>query len=277
MRMVWRERYLAFNLYAPRLLDPPRTPPGVESWHGYPLLSLIQSLPFIRSDLAAADPEADFIQFGAAFDFRPNSDLCAEFREFIVEFEKLRRSVNDTHPGPSIEQDQDFVTAAKYPFALRQMLRALVGEDFGFCFQLPYLIEAEDDLLVSFELAAQGYSKQPIQILRNVLEVTIAHAHFGLRGQNFEDLAASPDFRMPQFGGSNGMILALIKAGVMPANLAAECRSLYGRLSKATHSHIEIFTPNISDTGLSKDWAELTPRVGAVVLELILRLLMKGI
>jgi hypothetical protein len=100
---------------------------------------------------------------------------------------------------------------------------------------------------------------------------------FWVRGQNFEDLAASPDFRMPPFGGANGMILELIKAGVMPANLAGECRSLYGRPSKATHSHIDIFTPNMSDTGLSKDWAELTPRVGSVVLELILRLLMKGI
>jgi hypothetical protein len=55
MRMVRRERYLAFNLYAPRLLDPPRKPPA-------------------------------------------------------------------------------------------------------------YVIEAEDDLLVSFELAAQGYSKQPVQM-----------------------------------------------------------------------------------------------------------------
>lgn len=63
----------------------------------------------------------------------------------------------------------------------------------------------------------------------------------------------------------------------MPADLAGECRSLYGRLSKASHSHIEIFPPNMSDTDLSKDWAELTPRVSAVVLELILRLLMKGI
>jgi hypothetical protein len=40
-----------------------------------------------------------------------------------------------------------------------------------------------------------------------------------------------------------------------------------GGSSKATHSHIEIFPPNMSDTGLSKDWAELTPRMGAVVLE----------
>jgi len=103
--------------------------------------------------------------------------------------------------------DPDFVTAAKYPFALRQMLRGLIGEDFAFCFELPYLAEAEDDLLVSFELATQGRSKQSIQTSRSVLEVTIAHAYFGVRGENHERLAANPDFRMPPFSGSKGMVI----------------------------------------------------------------------
>ena len=77
--MVKRETYFAYNLYGPRLSDPPGTPPGLNDWNGYPLSSLIQSLPFDRCDLTALSNESDVIQFGQVFDYRVDNDLYAEF------------------------------------------------------------------------------------------------------------------------------------------------------------------------------------------------------
>jgi hypothetical protein len=275
--VVKRETYFAYNLYGPRLSDPPGTPPGLNDWNGYPLSSLIQSLPFDRCDLTALSNESDVIQFGQVFDYRADSDLYAEFLAFIDEFNVRDPSLASSESCGDLRLDPDFVTAAKYPFALRQMLRGLIGEDFAFCFELPYLAEAEDDLLVSFELATQGRSKQSIQTLRSVLEVTIAHAYFGVRGEDYERLAANPDFRMPPFSRPKGMVHSLVEANVMPEMLAAECRSLYALMSRATHSHIGHLNPTLSESGIPTDWVELAPRVGVVLIELVLRLVMKGI
>ncbi|MGL4289264.1 MAG: hypothetical protein ACRCVA_23130 [Phreatobacter sp.] len=275
--MVKRETYYAFNLYGPRLDDPPRAPPGLTDWNGYPLLPLIQALPFDRSDLATLSDESDIVKFGQVFDFRIDGDLRAEFLAFIDEFCVEKPSPASDEPRSDIRRDPDFITAAKYPFALRQMLRGLIGEDFAFCFELPYLVEAENDLLMSFELATQGYAKQSIQILRNVIEVTVAHAYFGVRGDDYYYLADNPDFRMPSLGGPKGMIHSLIEAHVMPERLAADCRGLYALMSKATHSRIAHLNPTLSESGIPVDWADLAPRVGAVLIELVLRLVMKGI
>jgi hypothetical protein len=275
--LVKRETYFAFNLCGERLRDPPGTPPGLNDWHGYPLSSLIQSLPFDRSDLTTLNDESDVIQFGQVFDYRTDSDLCAEFRAFVDEFYVPNPSSASNESRSDVRLDQDFITAAKYPFVLRQMLRGLVGEDFAFSFELPYLIEAEDDLLVSFELAVQGHFKQSIQMLRSVLEVTIAHAYFGVRGEDHERLATNPDFRMPSFSRPKGMVHSLVEANVMPKMLASECRSLYASMSKATHSHIGHLNSTSSESGILTEWANLAPRVGAVLIELVLRLVMKGI
>jgi hypothetical protein len=275
--MVKRETYLAFNLCGERFLDPPATPPGLNHWNGCPLTALIQSLPFDRSDLVTLNEESDVIQFASVFDYRTDSDLCAEFRAFIDEFCVPNRSSASSESDSDVRQDKNVITAAKYPFALRQMLRGLVGEDFAFCFELPYLIEAEDDLLVSFELAVQAQSKQSIQMLRSVLEVTIAHAYFGVRGEDYDHLVAISNFRMPSFSGPKGMVQSLVDSNVMPQTLAAECRSLYALMSKATHSHIGHLTAISADSGIPTAWAHLAARVGAVLIELVLRLLMKGI
>jgi hypothetical protein len=114
-------------------------------------------------------------------------------------------------------------------------------------------------------------------MLRSVLETTVAHAYFGLRGEHFEYLANNPAFRMPPFGGPKGTIRVLAEAGVVPDKLSAECRSLYALCSKATHSHISSLTCRASEEALSTDWAELAPRIGAGMLELVLRLVMKGV
>lgn len=275
--MVKREGYIIFNIFGPRLLDPPRAPAGLNNWDGYPLSDLIQLLPFARCDLAEIDERSDFIRFGRVFDYRHDSDLCREFLTFVEEFDQYLALSEPEERTHSFKDDQDFIHAAKYPFVFRQMLRGLIGNDFGFIAELPYLAEVEEDLLVSFELAAQRYYKQSIQMLRNALEQAIAHAYFGSRGEDYEHLASRSDFRMPSYGGQKGMLSILINTNVLSQEFADECRNLYALLSKMTHSHISHLSSTTYEEDAWEDWADLSARVGATILNIVVFIIKKGI
>ena len=274
--MVKRERYGTFNVHVSSLFDPPAPQPGLDHWRGCSLLELTKSLPFEKTDMTEVGEQSDFIRFAGVFDYRVDSDLCDEFLDFVNEFHSLT-SLQPEEPFHDLTRNEDFVTAAKYPFVLRQILRTFIGQDYVFCIHLPYLVEAEDDLLASLELALLGYSKQAIQMLRSVLEVTIAHAYLGSRAEDYDYLVANPAFRMPAFGGTKGMVKYLIDNAVINNELANEGQNLYGLLSQATHSHIRQLNITRPIPGVSLRWSKLAPRVGAALLELLVRFVMKGV
>lgn len=242
-------------------------------WHGMPIEELLRRIPFSVERPADIDNDSDFMMFGNVFDYERPIDLVGDFRELLVECFQL--SLDDTMSEAT--ELEAIVSAAKYPFTLRRVLRGVVGEDMAFGFELPYLVEAESDLLAACVLAGQEFWKQSIQLLRSAPEVTVAHAYFGLRGDDCHFLLASPRFRMPAFKGRGGMLENLVQTQTIDESLAAECRTLYSELSKRVHSHIHhlsVVEPQNSD---AVEWCQLCSKVGTVVLRLILMLLRKGV
>lgn len=230
-------------------------------------------VPFVVQPLDTIDAESDFIRFGDIFDYERGVDVVDEFREFLHEL--FRLSPDD--PSVATEELVRMASAAKYPFCLRRMLRGVVGEDMAFGAELPYLIEAESDLLAACALAGNAFWKQSLQLLRSVLEVAVAHAYFGLRGDDYFTLLQAPRFRMPPLVGRSGMLETLVLTQTVNDAFAHECRSLYALLSKRVHSHIHHLSVNESQDENSREWCELSGRVGTVLLRLVLFLLRKGI
>jgi hypothetical protein len=271
--MVKREIYGAYNMCVERLLDPPMAPRGLMRWHGMPIEELLRRIPFSIERPADIDDDSDFIRFGNVFDYQQHIDLLNDFRELLIECFQL--SLDDTLSAST--ELAEIVSAAKYPFTLRRVLRGVVGEDMAFGFELPYLVEAESDLLAACVLAGQAFWKQSMQLLRSALEVAVAHAYFGLRGDDYHFLLASPRFRMPAFKGRGGMLEQLVRTQTIDESLAAECRTLYSELSKRVHSHIHHLSVSEPQNPDAAEWCQLCSKVGDVVLRLILMLLRKGI
>jgi hypothetical protein len=273
MFMVKREIYGTYNVCIERLLDPPMAPRGLMRWHGMPIEELLRRIPFSIERPADIDDDSDFMRFGNVFDYERSIDLLDDFRELLIECFQL--SLDDTMSDAA--ELAEIVSAAKYPFTLRRVLRGVVGEDMAFGFELPYLVEAESDLLAACVLAGQAFWKQSTQLLRSALEVAVAHAYFGLRGDDYHFLLTSTRFRMPAFKGRGGMLENLVQTQTIDESLAAECMTLYSELSERVHSHIHHLSVTESQHSDAVEWCQLCSKVGNVVLRLILMLLRKGI
>lgn len=271
--MIKREIYGAYNVCIERLLAPPMAPRGLAKWHGMPIEELMRQVPFAVEPPSAIDDNSDFMKFGSVFDYERPIDLLDDFRELLIEC--FQFSLDETmSEAPDLA---GIASAAKYPFTLRRVLRGVVGEDMAFGFELPYLIEAESDFLAACTLAGHAFWKQSMQLLRSSLEVAIAHAYFGLRGDDYGRLAAVPRFRMPTFKGRGGMLENLVQTRTIDGPFADECSRLYDELSKRVHSHIHHLSVAAGCDADAAEWCDLCNRVGTAILQLILMLLRKGI
>jgi hypothetical protein len=133
------------------------------------------------------------------------------------------------------------ISALKYPFVLKRMLQGLILDDTIYTYHLPFLIESASDLEASFLLIENDYFKQSLQTLRNVIELTLAHAYFGLQGLIYEDLDESIDFKMPALRhGKNSLLNSLKENLIVDTNLELEIIDLYQTLSGAVHSEIKL-------------------------------------
>lgn len=271
--MIKREIYSAYNVCSERLLDPPLAPSGLTTWHGVPMDELLQRVPFLVEPPADIDHDSDFMRFGDLFDHGPSVDVLDEFQALLLDC--FQFSPDET---TSEAQGLAGITgAAKYPFTLRRVLRGVIGQDMAFGYELPYLMEAESDLLAACTLAGHSFWKQSMQLLRSAIEVAVAHAYFGLRGDDYYRLLANSRFRMPMFKGRGGMLDTLVQSQVIDESFAEECGTLYAELSKRVHSHVHHLSVIEGQDVDAAEWCALCSGVGTAILRLIVMLLRKGI
>lgn len=236
----------------------------------------LKFIPFKLSNKKISS-DLDVIKFLDYFTQYPDFfDNTSDFKEYLKS-NNLYLSL-DKFPDKDLKNriTNKIINALKYPFALQRMLQSLVASDTIFTFHLPYLNEAALDMEASFLLIEHGYYKQSLQSLRNVIEVTLAHAYFGLKGLDFYDIASTIDFRMPPLRGGNESLIRFLKEnGIIDDNLESRIISLYKNLSGAVHS--EIRTLNSFNNKSSIDqWYNIFVKTGELNLRLILRMINVG-
>jgi hypothetical protein len=198
-------------------------------------------LPFEENNILKISRKTDFIVFTGFFTKEFNFNNIKDFKEYTRSnslYKKLNKIEDLEIRGYLVNK---ITSALKYPFVLKRMLQGLILDDTIYTYHLPFLIESASDLEASFLLIENGYFKQSLQTLRNVIELTLAHAYFGLKGLSYEDLAESIDFRMPSLRyGKNSLLNFLKDQGIVDAQLDAEIIDLYQTLSGAVHSAVKM-------------------------------------
>lgn len=265
--------YLVLSVCAERLFG--EVPSGVDIWHGSTIDDLIGQLPFKEEVLSNIDAESDVVLFSETFTWMFGEDHPKTFSDFTKGTGLLDRS----RATESKTTEAKLVAALKYIFAIDNMIKGLTGEDMVFAVDLPYLAETVSDFHCSVVLIKSNYYKQALQNLRAALEVSVAHAYFGLQRMDFIQLNEDPDFRMPRFSSKRGMLAFLVNEGLLSSSEADGLKNIYAELSGAVHSEIRSLSVLESTIGSEREqaWCEYTSKVGDAVINITLRLLKRGV
>jgi len=265
--------YLVFNVCVERLFG--EAPSGVDIWHGSTIDDLIGQLPFKEEMLSNINAESDVVSFSETFTWMFGEDHLKKFSDFT----KGTGLLSGSRSTESKTTEAKLVAALKYIFAVESMLTGLIGEDMVYAVDLPYLAETVSDFRCSVVLIESNYYKQALQNLRAALEVSVAHAYFGLQRMDFTQLNEDPDFRMPRFSSKRGMLAFLVNEGLLSSSEADGLKNIYADLSGAVHS--EIRSLNVLETTIGAEreqaWCEYTSKVGDAVIKITLRLLKRGV
>ena len=212
---------------------------------GYDVSNQRDFLPFKENDILEISKKTDFIKFTDFFTEEFSFNNTKDFKEYAKSNSLYKKLNKIENPDIRKSLTNKVTSALKYPFVLKRMLQGLILDDTIYTYHLRFLIESASDLEASFLLIENGYFKQSLQTLRNVIELTLAHAYFGLKGLSYEDLAESIDFRMPSLRyGKNSLLTFLKENLIIDAHLEVEIVDLYQTLSGAVHSAIKML--NIS-------------------------------
>jgi len=192
-----------------------------------------QTLLFKESGLEEISEESDVMIFIDYFSF--GFDNINDLREYIPSHELF----NLTKDTDNTEGILKVITVLKYLFASKRVLQGLVLDDTVFSFHLPYLAEASYDLECSVDLIYRGYFKQSLQILRNVIEVTLTHAYYALNDMDYHDVLDSDDHRIPPV---KDLIRFLRTENLLTREMERKIFDLYKTLSGAAHSEVRKLT-----------------------------------
>ena len=229
-------------------------------------------LSFKEDTLEELNEETDAIIFVDYFSFELGFDNINDIKEYIAthEFYSLAKDIDNKEAVTKI------ITALKYLFATKRILQGLVADDTIFSFHLPYLAEASFDLECSVTLIQEGYFKQSLQTLRNVIEVTLTHAYFSLHDMDYYDLVEAQDHRVPNL---KKMIIFLRTENLLTAEMERQTFELYKTLSGAVHSEVLKLNTgrNSADYNTFKEWYETFIKVARIHFTLIIRMIEIGI
>jgi len=230
--------YRLLNFPSERLVKPRMKIPG------YDVSNQRNLLPFKEAGLKIFR-KTDFIKFTDFFTEDFNFNNKKDFKEY-ARSNTLYKKLNKIHDiDTRLILINRITSALKYPFVLKRMLQGLIIDDTIYTFHLPFMYESISDLEASFLLIENGFFKQSLQTLRNIIELTLAHAFFGLKGLSYDDLIESIDFRMPPFRqGKNSLLIFLKEKLIIDAALEKEIVDLYQELSGAVHSAIKMLNTN---------------------------------
>lgn len=245
---------------------------------GYDVSDQKKFIPFKESDITKVSKKTDFIKFIDFFTEEFNFNNVSDFKEY-VQANSLFKKLNVTDEDIKKVLLKKVTSALKYPFALKRMLQGLILDDTIYTYNLPFLIESASDLEASFLLIENGYFKQSLQTLRNVIELTLAHAYFGLKGLDFNDLAESIDFRMPSLRyGRNSLLNFLKENSIVDPGLEKEIIVLYKTLSGAVHSEIKMLNTVQKRNTLEyfNEWYYYLSRTGETNFKLMLKMIEVG-
>jgi len=190
-----------------------------------------RALSFKKESLETLNEESDVIILVDYFSFDLGFDNIADIKEYITTHEFYNLAKDSENKEAIIK----IISALKYLFAAKRTLQGLVADDTIFSFHLPYLAEASFDLECSVTLIKEGYFKQSLQTLRNVIEVTSTHAHFSLHDMDYDELVEAQDRRVPPL---KKMIKFLRTESLLTAELERQIFELYKTSSGAVHSEI---------------------------------------
>jgi hypothetical protein len=246
---------------------------------GYDVSNQRSFLPFKEDHILKVSKKTDFIEFIDFFTEEFNFNNTKNFKEY-VRSNSLYKKFNKIGDIQIRETLINKVTSTlKYPFVLKRMLQGLILDDTIYSYHLPFLIESASDLEASFLLIENGYFKQSLQTLRNVIELTLAHAYFGLKGLSYEDLAESIDFRMPSLRyGKNSLLTFLKENLIVDSYLEVEIIDLYQTLSGAVHSAIRMLntTQNKNTVEYFEKWYNHLMKTSETNLKAVLRMIEVG-
>jgi len=164
--------------------------------------------------------------------------------------------------------------AMNYPFALLMLQRAFRVEDEVNVNWVPTYDEAVEDLECAFFLCANCFYKQGLQILRNVIELSVVHAYFHLDEDAFEQWQNDPGYRLPYVRGNGGMLCKLRRADWIDDRVYESGYDLYGRLNKCVHASPARMGSRRGEMDVEKltEFCTVSSEVGEFVINLTLHL-----
>ena len=229
-----------------------------------------EALLFKDTGIKAISEESDVIIFVDYFS--RGFDNFNDIKEYILSHEFFNLT-KDTDNKDGITK---VITTLKYLFASKRVLQGLVTDDTVFSFHLPYLAEASYDLECSVDLIYRGYFKQSLQILRNVIEVTLTHAYYTLNDMDYHDVLEADEHRIPPV---KDIIRFLRKENLLTPEMERKIFELYKTLSSAVHSEIKKLNTggnSATYTGFL-EWYEAFVSVSQMHFKIIIRMIEIGI
>ncbi|MCW3109866.1 MAG: hypothetical protein JWQ09_4372 [Segetibacter sp.] len=230
-------------------------------------------LPFKETNLYGITEDTDVIQFIDWFAFDLAFNNIEDIKEFVYT-NSCYLFFKEYSSDPILEVK--LMTALIYLYASKRILQGLVADDTIFSYHLPYLAEAAFDLECSITLIETGYFKQSLQTLRNVIELTLAHAYFAVKDLDFEDLLEDTDKRIPPL---RQLIIFLRSEELLTAQLEQQIFDAYKFLSGAVHSEITKLNTGrtTTDNESFMDWYNAFIKAININMKTIIRMIEIGI
>ncbi|MGO9974512.1 MAG: hypothetical protein ACLP01_17265 [Solirubrobacteraceae bacterium] len=208
----------------------------------------IDRLPFVDEAFSGWGDDADVFSFVEKlydFDYRTinfdgterqakASDVNSLVAHERVRVERVLGEFKASAPrGFAPKDDAALGAALKYDVAWRAVDGVMLEE--GRFYSLPHLLEATRDLDSALSLAAQGFYKQSLQVLRGFVESSVMPLHFFL-DSNALDGWKKGTYRTPPLRGGQGILKRLVAAKVIDGHLATQTGHIYGELNRSVHS-----------------------------------------
>lgn len=204
----------------------------------YDIDGMIGSLPLPDAD--GPDLNEEYVNFIEMFTIYYGVDETEEFRSFLTRHEFRPRTLKKH--ASRVEVDRLWlktVSTLMHTFVLERIWHACWGFDMANMVGVPYFAEASIDLESALALYRLNYLKGCMQGLRSVLETCVVHVYLTANRFSYDDLVEKNP-RFPSVADEQkGMLMALVRDGVIGAHDASEIRAVYRRLSESVHSRFQ--------------------------------------
>jgi hypothetical protein len=195
----------------------------------------------------------------------------------MTRLELLIADFNKMTDGVDVRQSPSVGGALKYSLAWEAVVVRVLEE--AKYFSVAHLLDAERDLECSVKLAAGGYYKQSIAVLRLFLESVVMPIHFCSDHDAFRRWRHGSYKTPSRFSGPGGLLADFVCRRLISSDLAHDTSSVYGALSAAIHGtkaeldHGAVFAGNEVSLGFSykrlERWCRRFMQTADVALKLL--------